>query len=519
MGFAVALSASAQQTEESPKEVDLGLSVNWSTDYLDVAEKPTDYSSEYLWASPYSRLNYNDYREYAPADMNVGLNIASTNFDAATAGLGEGWRLPTKAECEELMKLGVKYVIRDDGKKGFEVKGENGNVLFFEHRSNSSVVGLYTEFWTADAYRESDESTDYSKAWSCRISIAKDMELLASEREKIVMAIRPVRDSKSEKVSVGALTLSATELTIDKGFENTLYAFTSPDNATYRWVNYASSAPEVVSVDGFGHLKALAEGSATITVTAADGSGVSATCTVNVPSLSETSEVDLGLSVLWASHNVGADDIKAIGNYFQFANPAILSKWSITSSPYTDTRQLPVTDVAGTQYDPATVNMGEAWKTPTKEQFEELFANCDKTDVEGGFELVSRINGAKIFLPAVGYKYVSATNAKSDGYYQTAVSPTNDVVSGSYPCAKLTNNMLCGFEDRKLTQGVVVRAVKAKGGSAIDSVIADGDGLMDVYNICGVKVLGGVERTALSTLRPGVYIIRTTSGRVYKVKI
>lgn len=66
----------------------------------------------------------------------------------------------------------------------------------------------------------------------------------------------------------------------------------------------------------------------------------------------------------------------------------------------------PLTDMAGTQYDPATVVMGEGWMTPTQEQVTELAENCDIANVDGGIELNSKINGAKIFFPESGFMYV-----------------------------------------------------------------------------------------------------------------
>lgn len=104
LSAAVPASDSSEKTTETG--VDLGLSVIWSTQYLD-ASSADAYSNEYVWASPFSRASYTDYAGFLPSDMNLGLSISSTNCDAASAVWGDGWRLPTKAEVEELLALGM----------------------------------------------------------------------------------------------------------------------------------------------------------------------------------------------------------------------------------------------------------------------------------------------------------------------------------------------------------------------------------------------------------------------------
>ena len=85
-------------------------------------------------------------------------------------------------------------------------------------------------------------------------------------------------------ISVSGIVLSksATELTV--GQSTTLIATVSPSNATDKRVKWESSDATVVKVVN-GSLTALKSGSAVITATAMDGSGVSATCTVTVKSL------------------------------------------------------------------------------------------------------------------------------------------------------------------------------------------------------------------------------------------
>ena len=56
----------------------------------------------------------------------------------------------------------------------------------------------------------------------------------------------------------------------------------SPDDADVNFVTWSSNSPNIVAVDNMGRVNAIAPGTATITATANDGSGVSASCEVVV---------------------------------------------------------------------------------------------------------------------------------------------------------------------------------------------------------------------------------------------
>lgn len=77
---------------------------------------------------------------------------------------------------------------------------------------------------------------------------------------------------------VTSLTLDKTVLTLDKGETDKLTATVAPANAYYQTVTWTSSDETVATVDTEGNVTAVNEGSAVITATATDGSGVSASC-------------------------------------------------------------------------------------------------------------------------------------------------------------------------------------------------------------------------------------------------
>ena len=98
-------------------------------------------------------------------------------------------------------------------------------------------------------------------------------------------------------VSVTSVKLNKTSTTIEKGKIEKLTATVSPSNATNKAVTWTSSNTNVATVDASGNVKAIATGSATITVTTKDGSK-KATCNVTVPYKFKTMpfKVDIGYS-------------------------------------------------------------------------------------------------------------------------------------------------------------------------------------------------------------------------------
>ena len=83
------------------------------------------------------------------------------------------------------------------------------------------------------------------------------------------------------KVTVTGVTLNKTTLSLLEGNFETLTATVSPDNASNKSVTWKSSATDIAKVDDSGKVTAVKAGSATITVTTADG-GKTADCSVTV---------------------------------------------------------------------------------------------------------------------------------------------------------------------------------------------------------------------------------------------
>ena len=91
-----------------------------------------------------------------------------------------------------------------------------------------------------------------------------------------------VRTVTPEIVPVSQITLNKAETSISVGNSETLTATVAPENATLKALTWASSDEDVATVAPDGTVTAVKAGAATITATAADGSGKSAVCKVTV---------------------------------------------------------------------------------------------------------------------------------------------------------------------------------------------------------------------------------------------
>lgn len=116
--------------------------------------------------------------------------------------------------------------------------------------------------------------------------------------------------------------------------------------------------------------------------------------------------VDLGLSVKWASCNVGADSPEEGGNYYSWAETMTKDDYGANVTAYKEGGKIAAGDISGSKYDAATKEWGEKWRMPNVEEAEELVKKCTwaPQSVNGikGFK-VTGPNGNSIFLPACGY--------------------------------------------------------------------------------------------------------------------
>ena len=181
--------------------------------------------------------------------------------------------------------------------------------------------------------------------------------------------------------------------------------------------------------------------------------------------------IDLGLSVKWASFNVGATKPEEYGGYYAWGETeekeeyswetykwckgteTSLTKYCTNSSYGTVDNKI----ILDPEDDVAHVKWGGTWRMPTQAEIEELLEKCTWTwtinNNIGGY-VVTGTNGNSIFLPAGG------SNSGNEVKDSWAYSLTNKYSSprGNYLSANLFNSVYyssyayhLGFDDESLS--------------------------------------------------------------------
>ncbi len=142
--------------------------------------------------------------------------------------------------------------------------------------------------------------------------------------------------------------------------------------------------------------------------------------------------VDLGLSVKWATCNVGATSPEDYGHYFAWGETSPKEKYTEENS-LTYGKQM--SDISGNaQYDAATANWGGDWRMPTNYELGELSDECIWTwTMQNGVEgfNVKGTSGNSIFLPAAGFRDGSSLGG-AGGFYWSSTPYDNNYDYSAY---------------------------------------------------------------------------------------
>lgn len=146
--------------------------------------------------------------------------------------------------------------------------------------------------------------------------------------------------------------------------------------------------------------------------------------------LEQNDAVDLGLSVKWAVHNVGAKNPEDAGNYYAWGESipqaSNVYDWSTykwcNGSHNSFTRYCTnaayglVDNTTSLIYgdDAALLNLDGLWRMPSKDEMQELIDNCIWTwtskNGTSGYKVTAK-NGNSIFLPVTGTRYQGNLNS------------------------------------------------------------------------------------------------------------
>ncbi len=452
------------EADAVPEAIDLGLSVKWASFNLG-ASKPEDLGDFYAWGETkpyYSSFNPLMWEQ----DKSLGYDWGSYQFnpsgdgvtftkytgndytglqsedDAATVRLGATWRMATIDEWLELRNTNncswtwtENY--QNSGTNGYIVTskkaGYTDRSIFLPAAGDFSGTHYY-DSGNRGVYWSSTLKTDSGNGvYAYQPYFSSDNVNWSGTHRFTGCSIRPVFNT----IPVKSIILYRKQIELSVGESYLLIASITPENATNKGVVWSSSNSSVATVSDSGVVTGVAIGTATITVTTLDGGKTSSgtvTVSESTVSVAVPQIVDLGLSVKWASFNLGASSPEGYGDYFAWGeiepyysslDPLVwkLGKKSGYMWPsykwYADgnmTKYCTTLDssVAGIidgktvlepEDDAAHVHFGDKWRMPTKEEMDELLNSCTWTwsSMNGvpGYK-VTGTNGHHLFLPAAG---------------------------------------------------------------------------------------------------------------------
>ena len=197
--------------------------------------------------------------------------------------------------------------------------------------------------------------------------------------------------------------------------------------------------------------------------------------------------VDLGLSVKWATCNIGASSPEEIGDYFAWGETEPKKDYSWETYKWSKGTDHTMTKYCTDSYygtvdnkamldssdDVATVRCGSNWRMPSQMEWRELYEQCTWSRIKNGYKVVGP-NGKSIFLPLGGTyegtileEYDEDGNlhgqywAYSLGYEDGDEDFDNNDASRFFMANEMSD---CYFGDADRCCGLNVRAVQEKGG-------------------------------------------------------
>lgn len=195
--------------------------------------------------------------------------------------------------------------------------------------------------------------------------------------------------------------------------------------------------------------------------------------------------IDIGSeTVYWADRNVGATSPTDPGNYYSWAETS-------TQSSYTNNRSDYDHSITWSSLrDAATVNWEEPWRTPIKEEFDELLnlvtnfsfveINTIAPTLSGNFLQMTLSNGKKMYFPRSGYYTSSLLGTNLEGSMWSSTRYDNNEayafkVKFLLPTAFARSGIIQSYEVQRSERyvGLPIRPVVTK----CKIIVTDGDGV------------------------------------------
>ena len=433
--------------EPKYKYVDLGLSVEWATFNVG-ASSPYDIGNSYAFGESETKSKYDieTYKYYNPpvagyTKYNFYSNVGPVDYkyrldmddDVVRKTWGDDWRIPTKEEIKELVDSCLWEWLETDSVSGYKVIGPNGNYIFLPFGAYKSSYNYIFNNTLALYLSSSLDLDEMGRSFS--LGFDRTGYEIKPYSRYFGELIRPVHSSEVPmNVNViNHFSLREQSIVMTIGTEHKLLFNMDSSVIVMPIITYSDDdCADCEYDDSLIIIKAIIPG--TFTVTANLGAFTSS-CNVTIVEPKVVSEgVDLGLSVKWATCNLGAETPYQNGYYYTWGDTELRNnftwinyKWfnslSWSYSKYSESDSKTVLDE---EDDAAKQLWGGEWRIPTPAEFNELIRNCNWEWISEngitGYKVSSKVDPDKyIFLRAGGTRSgISIINNDSIGHYWTS---------------------------------------------------------------------------------------------------
>ena len=463
--------------------VDLGLSVKWANVNMG-AQNEAASGEFYRWGAtePY-RKQVQEYTANKDITPESGRDICTNTW-------GSTFRMPTKAEGDELTNPANcrwTWETHADGTTGYRVTSlkagyENSSIFipaagyFMNDDEYHNFKNYWSDYWCSTCH---SAANGYQMGFNNEVSSIGGLDY--NNPKKYGFTVRAVQYQKDHVQTIGMrrsvrdraevdTLVSYLTLLSGRSLESGFILHTDSTNLTA-----ANSSVRILP------LETVVAGENKLAVT-----GLTPGQTYyyrayikydevyiydNVKKFELIEDVDLGLSVMWTNVNVGADYAEDCGDYYAWGETAPKNIYSQdTYTYYQNGTWIELgSDIGGTQYDAASVNMGLRWRMPTQAQCQELLDNTTAKDT-----LVNGVKCWKLTSTKTGYtdRYIilprysqmkkdSLSDNSGQGIYASSTRYDDDEAYYLYLSDGNSNQNSSGYRYSKCW-GKTVRAVVQK---------------------------------------------------------
>lgn len=179
--------------------IDLGLpsGTKWASWNVG-ATSPEEYGGYYAWGETeekedYSLSTYQHYDSTWQEYNNIGENISRTEYDVANVLWGNGWRMPTTEDIDELLtNCTWTWIQYNNSVYGYKVVGPNGNRIFlpaagYRYATSFKNVGSYGAYYSATLNEDEDKYAD------CRCFNLDSYRINGKFSRNLGLSVRPVK--------------------------------------------------------------------------------------------------------------------------------------------------------------------------------------------------------------------------------------------------------------------------------------------------------------------------------------